>query len=100
MATTVFLISSTGGSLPIQKKQQKIHDWLSVCGLVSFSYTSNPVQSEINVLYLEFITLNLYLQIKKMVVETIDGSVESNRDVRNQLWEIAGTRGYPLICEY
>merc|ERR1711879_521511 len=38
-----------------------------------------------------------WLQIKKLVVEKVDGCDANNKDLRTKLWEVAGKRGYPML---
>ncbi|KNC46603.1 uncharacterized protein AMSG_03040 [Thecamonas trahens ATCC 50062] len=38
-----------------------------------------------------------WCEIKKVKVEMVDGADADNRDLRNTLWGISGSRGYPQM---
>ena len=42
--------------------------------------------------------LRTLAQPKKLNIQHIDGGDAANKDIRAQLWDIAGKRGYPLLC--
>ena len=49
-------------------------------------------------LLLLLLLLRTLAQPKKLNIQHIDGGDAANKDIRAQLWDIAGKRGYPLLC--